>query len=258
MSTSNPYNTPGPSPPYQKESSNELGLIGFILSLVGLFLCGVGVIGFIVSLLGLRREPKGFAIAGTIIGGLTTAFWGLIATIYGAMLLTCIGIGSSAVREGQMTITTRNAMKGATAEIQSYEALNGKLPDGIEGNKLILEYKDAWDHEMQYEAALDTDNGFRIRSAGRDGDFNTSDDILSDWPPNIDVKPADFDDDDDDSIGEPDIDGLGEPEPGLGPVTPDDGIPEIDLDINLDGEKPAANTPPKNDSGGRSDDPFQG
>ena len=58
-----------------RTSENLVGMIGFVLSIVSLlFFFGVASpISLCVSLFGLKKEPRGFAIAGTIISALGTA-----------------------------------------------------------------------------------------------------------------------------------------------------------------------------------------
>lgn len=74
---------------------NGLGLTGFILAIVALFVGEIPVIGWIVwllgavfSVIGLFKMPRGFAIAGTIISfiGLIMiiVIGGIIASIFGA------------------------------------------------------------------------------------------------------------------------------------------------------------------------------
>lgn len=51
--------------------SNGLGVAGFVISLIGFLSCGViSPLGLILSVAGLSKEPRGLAIAGTILGGL--------------------------------------------------------------------------------------------------------------------------------------------------------------------------------------------
>ena len=64
----------------QEKSSNGMGVAGFVLALIALFLSWVPVLGWILwvlglifSLVGVFRKPKGLAIAGLII-----SFIGLI------------------------------------------------------------------------------------------------------------------------------------------------------------------------------------
>lgn len=63
----------GPNDPfdtYQRPSgTNVLGIVGFILAFC------ISPVGLIVSLLGLMKAPRGFAIAGVIIGLLGTGVW---------------------------------------------------------------------------------------------------------------------------------------------------------------------------------------
>ncbi len=86
----NNYVNPAPA------TSNTIGLVGFILSLVGLFgswipfLGGIAwFIGTILSVIGLFKSPRGFAIAGTII-----SFIGLIILITMVGLFAVVAAGS--------------------------------------------------------------------------------------------------------------------------------------------------------------------
>lgn len=73
--SSNPYHSPQFAPSTRVQSSNSLGVAGFILSLIGIVLCGpLTLVGLILSLFALGRQPRGFAIAGLIIGVLGVAF----------------------------------------------------------------------------------------------------------------------------------------------------------------------------------------
>ena len=57
-----------------KQSDNAIGLVGFIASLVALFIAWipfigqfVWLVGIVMSIVGITKKPKGFAIAGLII-----------------------------------------------------------------------------------------------------------------------------------------------------------------------------------------------
>lgn len=70
----------------QENSSNGIGLAGFIVSLVGLFTAWVPIVGWIIvivgavlSAVGLSKQPKAFAIVGIILSGLSV-LW-IIATL---------------------------------------------------------------------------------------------------------------------------------------------------------------------------------
>lgn len=58
----------------QQPKTNNKGVVGFVCSLLTVFLFWIpllgtvlGIIGFIFSILGISKEPKGLAIAGLII-----------------------------------------------------------------------------------------------------------------------------------------------------------------------------------------------
>lgn len=153
---------------------NGLGIAGFIVSLVGLlFTCGVLCpLGVMLSLIGLLHKPRGFAIAGTLIGIAGSAFlalvgWGLVMGFLGAR---------DAINSGVEVATTFAALSQADQRIQIYRAEHeGQLPEGIEGNKLILDLNDAWNKTLRYDVDGDT---YLIRSAGRDSKFETPDDLV--------------------------------------------------------------------------------
>jgi len=103
-----PPPAPGPSlpqgqPPQQvvwaaSPPTNGLAVAGFVLSLVGILLCGIGsVVGFVMSLVALDQIKrgqgapggKGLAIAGAWIGGIITVL------IAGWVLLVVVGMGMS-------------------------------------------------------------------------------------------------------------------------------------------------------------------
>lgn len=72
------------------KQKNGVGTAGFVLALIGLVFCWVpilnwilGVLGFILSFVGVFRKPKGLAIAGLIIS--------LLAVITIIILLVAVG-----------------------------------------------------------------------------------------------------------------------------------------------------------------------
>lgn len=172
-SAGNPYQS-GPSGPGSTQPTNGLGIAGFVLSLIGILLtCGtLNVISLPLSLIALAWKPRGFAIAGTIISVIGVAFlallgWGMVATIiWGKGMADEIG-------KNMQTVTVISEAKNA---IENYRAENNALPDGIEGNKLVVEKKDGWGTELRYEQI---DGSYLIRSAGKDKQFNTADDVTS-------------------------------------------------------------------------------
>lgn len=70
---------------------------------------------------------------------------------------------------------TEKQMNRAVAKIDDYRIKHEQNPDGLEGNRIVIHFTDAWKKELRYEP---TESGFTIRSAGRDGKFETGDDMV--------------------------------------------------------------------------------
>ncbi len=68
---------------------------------------------------------------------------------------------------------TAIALEDAASEIDSYYMAHGDLPDDNKGCHLITHEKDAWNRPCRY---CRTWTGYEVRSAGLDGEFDTSDD----------------------------------------------------------------------------------
>jgi hypothetical protein len=152
-------------PPSREPPSNAIGLAGFVVSLVGIISCGaLSPIGLILSLIGLRKEPKGLAVAGTIIGGVGIVLLGVL-----------VGLVVILIPRGQVAATEAVVMMAERA-IEARAAETGDLPSVDEGKELIAEHTDAWGNPLRYEPSGDE---FTIRSAGPDGAFDTADDIVS-------------------------------------------------------------------------------
>jgi hypothetical protein len=152
-------------------ASNSLGLAGFITSLVGVVTCGVlAPMGLILSLVGLVRRPRGFALAGAIIGALGTA-WLVIAGL--TMVLAAVGIGKTAgmLRDYSLVLQTAQS---ARAAIESHQKSTGALPTADQAPKLIGELRDPWGNALAYEPRGES---FTLTSSGPDAQAGTADDI---------------------------------------------------------------------------------
>lgn len=174
MSTYNPtYQTP-----YQPPPSNALGIAGFVVSLTGLVVC-VGLlcpIGLVMSLIALRKEPRGFAVAGAIVGVLGSL---LAATIL-LMVFQVIPSTFAAFNMFGPQMTTQNNMYSASNEIDNYFTDNGDtLPDAVTGTALINYYTDGYGHAMEYRPApaIGPDM-YELVSPGEDGVFGNADDYV--------------------------------------------------------------------------------
>ena len=157
------YPPPPPPPPPLTSQTNGLGIGGFVVSLVGILTCGViSPIALILSLVALRRQPRGFAIAGTVIGGV------------GTLMVAGFAVAFLAFPEIKQVFETSFAMYKAHTVIESHRGENDALPSDEEGNRLIEDLADGWGNPLRYELDGET---FMVRSAGPDGEFGTPDDI---------------------------------------------------------------------------------
>lgn len=166
-------NSPAACPPRKRRSHNWLGAWGFGVSLFGLLftfglLCPLG---FLLSFFGLFSPKRGFAVAGLILGG--------IGSLFVAAGVGTIAIAASTVHHYRVEVPklekTRQVLNTACVEVESFRQENGKLPEGIEGNKLVLKFEDGFGNAVRYEPEENGDYG--IRSAGHDGQFDTDDDL---------------------------------------------------------------------------------
>lgn len=154
------------------QPSNGMGTAGFVISLVGLLLfCGLlSPLGLIFSLIGLGKEPRGLAIAGTVIGLIGSIWLPLVGL---ALIGTVVGLGAVADEPGS-NIKTGISIAEAHGVIEQHSGAGGALPSAAEGNRLIAGIVDAWGTALRYEPG---DERYVIRSAGPDRVFGTADDI---------------------------------------------------------------------------------
>ena len=170
---------PAASPHDVRPGSNRLGFWGFICSVLG-FVCTAGVlcpIGFLLSLFALRKNPRGFAIAGSVIGGVGT----LLCILLILVSLLTIGVAkgiSTAIKRGVPYV--KSVADGASLynQIDIYRKTNSALPKSlddlhVDSDALI----DGWGHKFHYQ--LNDDGSFNIISDGPDGKQGTLDDIRS-------------------------------------------------------------------------------
>src|SRR5215218_10075365 len=102
--------------PYAQRG-NGLGTAGFIVSIIGLFACGtLGPVGLTLSAFGMRKEPRGLAIAGLVIGIVGTLE--LLALI-GFVIFATVATTRASVAFAA-TVGTFAEMQEAKTHIESY------------------------------------------------------------------------------------------------------------------------------------------
>jgi hypothetical protein len=107
-----------------------------------------------------------------VIGALGTVWLAL----FGFALVAGITQAKTSVTTMQAYFRTAAALESARATIEQHSQANEQLPDGIEGNKLVLDFQDGWGNSLRYDPD-DDDRGYLLRSAGQDGSFDTDDDV---------------------------------------------------------------------------------
>lgn len=156
----------------QPPRTNGLGIAGFIISLVGLvftlgFLCPIGLL---LSFIALFRAPRGFAAAGFILGLIGSAIPLFFVLVFGALIFSCFTMG------GLPVLVTAADIREANQKIVQYQSTHaGALPaTDAEGDLVMGPIQDGWGHNLHFRRKA---SGYEIRSAGRDGILDTSDDL---------------------------------------------------------------------------------
>lgn len=171
---------------------NNLGIAGFVCSIVGILTGGLlSPVGLILSLFALRREPKGFAIAGVVVGAIGSCgiilaialFFTVVVTV-----LTALGLGGLAVAIGGANIEAQIEMADIKKEVEIYKQRTGQLPVSLDllpitdPNTLT----DAWGNKYIYTLS-DDGTSYEMHSIGKDKTDATADDIY----PGSTFKPFD-------------------------------------------------------------------
>jgi hypothetical protein len=158
----------GNAPQNAPTGSNGLGIAGFIISLVAIctgFL--LSPIALLLSVIALFKRPKGFAVAGTIIGGL-----GSLVLVVTAVFL--ISFGSQMLALGMKGFKAWQTLQQGDARVQQARQDEGELPSTEAGTELVEDLKDPWGQSLRYKRK---NNDYRVLSAGPDQQFGTGDDL---------------------------------------------------------------------------------
>ena len=165
----------------QHPASNNLGLAGFITSLLGLISCGVlAPIGLILSLIGLTKRPRGFAIAGTVIGVIGSIFL-VVAGLTIVAGLTGLGVAGKMLKD---YADSHETARKVYLQLDQQRKAGGTAGAGgaalttTAANAVAAQHNDPWGTPLKAEVAAD--GTITIITAGRDKKFDTKDDIRFD------------------------------------------------------------------------------
>ena len=163
---------------------NGLGMVGFLIAFVGLFIPTgiVALLGLLISLVALGRSPRVFAGLGVITGLLGTVVWLVltIVAIFGMLIagavMVVFGTGAFILTQPEIIEVTSD-MLNTTMVVVEYEKEHDGLPENIDGLGLgVTTMTDPWGNAYQY-TLVDAEPGFDIVSSGSDGEFDTDDDM---------------------------------------------------------------------------------
>ena len=168
-----------PTEPKENSGSNQLGVIGLVLSIVGVCVCGFWLFtvpGFVLSLIGLRKEPRTAATVGTVLGGIGILEFLILGPLLLGILLPSLSRARDNAREQQTTYRIHVVQTAS----ETFKADNGKYPasmDELEKAELVdpEDTIDPWDNSLKFVGGGDTKPV--ITSSGRDGEFETEDDL---------------------------------------------------------------------------------
>ncbi|MBC22459.1 MAG: hypothetical protein CMJ32_00885 [Phycisphaerae bacterium] len=154
-----------------EDESNTIGLIGLILSILGLLLGGVlSPISLILSVVGLFKPRNGTAIAGLIIS--IVGCLSLVAIV----MIMLLGIMMPSVAQARKMAHNNKTISMCQQVIMGYKAEHGgALPSDEEANENLLTGISMQQFtDIRYEF-LGPDR-YELRFAGKDGQHGTSDD----------------------------------------------------------------------------------
>lgn len=143
---------------------NPMGVVGLILSCLGLVVCVFSVPGLVVSLIAMRRRPRGAATAGVVVGSIASFLALLLIPLLLGMLLPALSqarVEAEKVRLNRLHQTL--STPGANLD-----------PEGVRtsiGN-------DSWN--TPYQVRGDGTSVPKISSAGPDRFHGTEDDVHPD------------------------------------------------------------------------------
>jgi len=180
------YDAPPEPPAAQPTGVNGLGIAGFVIGIVGFCVLGglLAPLGLLLSIIGLFKQPRGWAVAGTVVN-LGTLCCCVPLTL--PIILVAVGVVSLSAMTLWITDTFAGSLgaRGVTGlhigaifvALSMYFAEHQKVPDSLDAMGLDPRMlTDGWGRPFQYQVTDDPE-GFRLWTVGRDGVEGTGDDL---------------------------------------------------------------------------------
>jgi hypothetical protein len=164
--------------------SNGLGVFGFFVALIGLFIPTgiVALLGLVLSLAAIGRAPRGFATCGVMIGLFGTLAWlglMLVALVVGLVAVVGVAIAGAAgfvLMQPEVVEVTSDMVNVAIAA-QDYEQEHDELPADITALAIGVAARiDPWGQPYRF-VLCEEEPGFDVVSGGPDGLMDTGDDV---------------------------------------------------------------------------------
>lgn len=167
----------------KQTAGNKAGVIGLVLSCLGLFICIFSLPGLIISIIGTRKEPKTPAIIGVVLGSIGMLMGLLLIPLAIGLLLPALAKSRDLARKmqesrqidqahrGMLQYGDSDAYKATEAAGKPHAAWNSENVKKDLGN-------DSWGNAYRVEG--DGSTVPKINSAGPDGVHDTEDDITPD------------------------------------------------------------------------------
>lgn len=159
-----------------KPETNALGIAGFVVSLVGLLLTGgcLSPVGLVLSIVAVFKAPRGFAIAGIILGVIGSLGFIIAFVVLGAVVLAMFAVIATVGMAGWEAYSELDTYKD---QLNAYYAEHGSYPYaldevGVDLDRLDQVYGGNWAYERSEDG-----NSFTIAGPGPDGQEGTEDDF---------------------------------------------------------------------------------
>jgi hypothetical protein len=166
------------APKRPRRKFNWWGFWGLFMSLGSFLTVGfASPLALLVSLNGMRKKkgPRKAAAAGTALSLLGTILAGSIVA-FAVNEDHAHDLRQQREEIAMQVEETQVAIAIAERELDEFREDAGYLPNGIDGNMLMLKHTDAWSKEIRYDAESEP---ALLRSAGPDQTYNTDDDVTS-------------------------------------------------------------------------------